>query len=518
MKRLIKNIALLWLALLVLACKASADDSGKSVVVNAGTGDRALLIGIKHYQSPAINPLQGPENDVKVFRATLRSQLNFKDGEIKELKDAEATREGILSAIDQWLIQGSAPGSRVVLYYSGHGDQIDDISGDEQDGKDEALIAYDAQRDGKNWVLDDDIDARLKQLQDRKVLAVFDSCHSGTVTRGAFDDEGAKTPGWDLERVAARGGAFDKVHQKEGGFIQGGGNISAFFAVAPNQRAYEDIHDREHPHGVFTAAFAVGVGGAADADHDKKVSYAELLDFLQIQSNRFCETNQNKCVDGVTPILEIEKDRLASNVREFGQAETSPPPPLTQTATTLLTHGNDANLALTIEPGNHVRLGEAVHYKLGTGRPGKLVIFDIAVDGKVTQLFPNNYIPEKSSTPCKKITEASEWVEQGATVRIPDDCMGFTLEAEEPIGKGKLVALLIEDPSIDTHDLVSITRGLHRVNGAPDLEKSTFEEIEKPKIWMEQLRERLDQPIHEADGRNRAVRWSVATVDYEIVR
>lgn len=503
----------LWLVLLLLDCTANAEES-----ITHPPSDRALLIGINQYRSKDVPQLTGTANDVSAFHAMLTSQLGFKDSEIKELKDAQATKEGILNALDQWLAQGSKPGSRIVLYYSGHGHWTQDRSGDEADGMDEVLIPHDAMKTGQNWLLDDEISERLQRLKDRQVLAVFDSCHSGTVTRAAFqDDSWAKTPNWDAEMVAARGGVFDASRQKEGGFIEGGGNVAAFFAVAPNQKAREDRRG-SRAGGVFTTAFVNGVAGAADSNRDGQVSYAELFDFLQAQSDAYCQALKEKCGEGLTPTREFDDIQLSADIRRFGQANasTEPQPDVSETASDILAHGNEANLHISLgSGGNSLRLGDLVRYKVHTGRAGKLVIFDVGPDGNVTQLFPNNFVPSNKSGPCKA-RPAVEWVEAGTNVLIPDNCMGFNIEAQEPVGKGSLYALLIEDASIDTQDLIVSSRGLGRVKGNPA--PPIFEDVNKPKQWMGKLRARLDQPYHEKDGSNRAVRWSVTRLDYAITR
>ncbi len=193
------------LALLLMACAPAAR-----------SGDKALLIGLNKYLN--IQSLHGTHNDVAAFRGLLVQKLGFKQDEIQELHDAEATHEGILQAIDGWLVQGPKPGDRVVLYYSGHGDQTPDRDGDERDDhQDETLIAYDAAADGKNMVLDDEIRAKLQDLAGREVLAVFDSCHSGTVTRAAFRPHRGRRHPPDWERAGAAATRGPTIQHQEGG-------------------------------------------------------------------------------------------------------------------------------------------------------------------------------------------------------------------------------------------------------------------------------------------------------------
>jgi len=76
-----------------------------------------------------------------------------------------------------------------------------------------------------------------------------------------------------------------------------------------------------------------------------------------------------------------------------------------------------------------------------------------------------------------------------------------------------VVAVLIEDESIDTRNLILTPRSAGQ-SGV----KSTIVQIPQGEQWMTALRNRLDQVFHAADGTNRAVNWSVLAVDYEIIR
>lgn len=474
---------------------------------NAEADNRALLIGINTYESSEIPQLKASINDVATFRGLLIDFLKFPPEQIKELVDSQATKQEILATIDDWLIKGTKPGDKVVLFYSGHGAQLPDANGDEDDGLDESLIAYDSKKDHLNWVIDDEIGERIERLQGRKVLVVIDSCHSGTVMRGAIALDGAKTPNWDIYMPITRGGTLNRSHQMEGGFIEGGKNVTAFFAVAPNQIAFEDKDDPVHPHGVFTEAFVNGARGEADANSDQHVSYSELFEFIRERSSYWCQTHTEKCVLGLTPTREFDNSRLLLDIGEFVHerqtltstvADVHSSTTVASASTVLLAHTNTANLKLLINPGNRVHLGQPIRYSLHSERDGRLVIFDIDGQGKITQLFPNPYtVSDKHNL---------SWVYANRDVTIPGEDMGFSLYASEPLGKGKIVAILIEDPNIDTRNLVESS-------GAKDLIT-----IDNPVPWMVNFEILLTQIFHEIDGKNRAVNWSVTEVDYEIVR
>src|SRR5690606_15671705 len=90
-------------------------------------------------------------------------------------------------------VNGTEPGDRVYFYFSGHGLQVKDQNGDEEDGLDEALSTYDiaaADSDWTNVILDDEIDEMLARLKDRAVSIVIDACHSGTISRSLSSNVG----------------------------------------------------------------------------------------------------------------------------------------------------------------------------------------------------------------------------------------------------------------------------------------------------------------------------------------
>ena len=158
-----------------------------SLFSGAEAADRALLIGIGTYASlPEKMFLEGPKNDVPLIEKLLKEKQGYAADSIRILLDKDATRAAILASIDEWLINGTQPGDRVYLYFSGHGLQVKDVSGDEEDGLDEALSTYDIAAGDGDWtnvILDDEIDAALAKLKDRAVSIVIDACHSGTISR-----------------------------------------------------------------------------------------------------------------------------------------------------------------------------------------------------------------------------------------------------------------------------------------------------------------------------------------------
>lgn len=157
---------------------------------NNNSSKRALLIGINKY--PKLAPryqLSGCVNDVKLMANTLTNNFGFPKENVKLLRDEEATREGILKAMDE-LVDCTGENDVVVVHYSGHGSQRTDLEGDEPDKKDETIVPSDSGRqpNPNRDISDDEIYLWLLRLTKNTdyVTLIFDCCHSGTITRDSF--------------------------------------------------------------------------------------------------------------------------------------------------------------------------------------------------------------------------------------------------------------------------------------------------------------------------------------------
>ena len=156
----------------------------------SGQTKRALLVGINNYKfSDRISPLAGSLNDVEDMRQLLIGKFEFLPENILVLKDSEATHAAIMSAIQSHLIEKTQPGDIVVFHYSGHGSQMKDPTGKMISGLDETIVPYDS-RDPEGKVIDisgAELHGALAQLASRTKNLTFslDSCHSGTLVRGA---------------------------------------------------------------------------------------------------------------------------------------------------------------------------------------------------------------------------------------------------------------------------------------------------------------------------------------------
>lgn len=159
------------------------------VCINAQT-KRALIIGIGNYEDSAWDKING-DKDVPYVLEILN---NANYSQIITCVNEEATKKNIVSAF-RTLTESCQPNDIVYIHYSGHGQQMKDISSDETDVLDECWIPYDAYRKpsdtyrGEKHLVDDEVNMLLSNIRNKigvggKILVVVDACHSGDATRG----------------------------------------------------------------------------------------------------------------------------------------------------------------------------------------------------------------------------------------------------------------------------------------------------------------------------------------------
>lgn len=89
------------------------------------------------------------------------------------------------------------------IHFSCHGQPFEDLSGDEEDGWDESIVPYDAQKkyckgiyEGQNHIIDDELHVYFDQIRSAIgpkgfLCVIIDACHAGGSSRGdeLEDDE-----------------------------------------------------------------------------------------------------------------------------------------------------------------------------------------------------------------------------------------------------------------------------------------------------------------------------------------
>ena len=267
---------------------------------------KALLIGINDYARPAIPDLRGAVNDVNRLAEVLQKQMNFPEGNITKLTDQEATRDRILSELSK-LVNSAQKEDVVYIHFSGHGSQVKDLNGDEEDGYDETFLPYDARQQGIPDIVDDEFEQLFNKLASDNVLIVFDSCHSGTVTRFIQPD------GFESRSYAADDGSdgrdIGKIYSKAAEPmtravvpVDSLGHVLMTGAPAEKEALDGPIGDNREFYGIFSFALAkalteLGPSGTPEQIHQ---SVKKTLAAMQ----------KKYAFQAPEPQLEIHPDKL----------------------------------------------------------------------------------------------------------------------------------------------------------------------------------------------------------------
>jgi hypothetical protein len=143
---------------------------------------KAVLIGINYFGTSSA--LKGCINDVKNV-AQLLMTYGFQFDLIHCLTDDQQEpfwkpyKANVLREVE-WLAFNAQPGDSLFFMFSGHGGQVKDRDGDEEDGYDETICPLDYQQNGS--IVDDILhDKLVKPLPPGcRLTALMDCCHSGT--------------------------------------------------------------------------------------------------------------------------------------------------------------------------------------------------------------------------------------------------------------------------------------------------------------------------------------------------
>lgn len=252
----------------------------------ANAARHALLIGCSDYKTHG--DLHGSGVDVALLKETLATpRFGFGPDDLTVLSDADPTTkpptfDNIHAAFEtvvaaDWA--ADADPDVLLIYMSGHGGQRE--SETENDGTDEFFMPVDE----TDVILDDQIGDWLSEL-DRKGIhtwIVFDSCFSGTMTRGDNPNETVRGIAQASEKL--RKPILPKSNKDVGWELpisddDGRSNVVAFYACQAYEQAIEDRtldkSDGEPvPHGLFTYCLLQCLEQHR-ADRDAKLSYEEL--------------------------------------------------------------------------------------------------------------------------------------------------------------------------------------------------------------------------------------------------
>ncbi len=489
-------------------------------------GDRALIVAIGNYPPGVVTALGGPAEDARLMRRLAIDTLGYAPENVKVLEDAKATRQAILDAFDDWLIAGSAPGNRAFFHFSGHGYQVPDLDGDEADGLDEVLIPYDvaAGEHGAlaNVILDDEIGQRLDRLADRVVLATFDSCHSGTMTRSVglplqqqTLQQITRAP-WSTARAAPlRSIVVEPPRRTEDSFVSTRASRTAVWsAVSPVQWALDDVNAAPRS-GVFSNRLVRALSSqVADANGDGTVTHAELLDWLRRESREHCRKHPGSCPFGLVPTLEISDGLMLQPLDVITHARNLRPVD-TQEAALQAVQGSAGARGLSLEvlangvPATTVQVGDVNRFRVRSDTGGYLSLFSIdppaaaGESGKVVQIYPT----ERSLR-----FNADGKIEAGKALVVPGDDAGIEFEVGPPLGRQRVIALVTADRLDLFEKMRPPTRSIEVV--APNDEGFVLTP-QGSQDYLAQLAALLRKPWN-LDAQQREAKWSATVLDIEV--
>jgi len=152
----------------------------------------ALLVGINDYPGTD-SDLTGCDVDIANMRTLLADYFFFPAEQVTVVRDLDATRARIEKELSD-LADRAGPSDAVVFYYSGHGTQVPDLDGDEEDGWDEGICPAEpkaeimtSEDDLKVYITDDRLAQLLDRFKTRNLTVIFDCCHSGSGLRAGDD-------------------------------------------------------------------------------------------------------------------------------------------------------------------------------------------------------------------------------------------------------------------------------------------------------------------------------------------
>ncbi len=367
------------------------------LTTTASAADRALLIGIEQYRDPAIRPAHGAERDVLDMEQLLLHRLGFPAAAIHRLSGSQASSADIAREFRQWLIRDTRAGDRVFFYFAGHGSYLRDDDGDEKDGYDETIVPFDATPVGPGMIRDDQFSRWMTELAGRRVVLVFDSCHSGTIARSigraAESDETARYIRPADAELQEKSRARILLETSDGRI----GDTPALKAPVPAliisaAGAMQTAHSMKL-NGIWHGALTLALRDALENGRGDSVPATYLKGMLQ---KRIADWQREKLLNGSqSPEIEWSAGRR-ENESLFGEWESVPTAALFNPRT---------NLKVSIEAIDAARRrnargqfvyfeNETISYRITTSAPGYLYLLvfsqdPITQERYVTMLFPN---------------------------------------------------------------------------------------------------------------------------------
>ncbi|NWH05989.1 caspase family protein [Desulfobacter latus] len=445
-----------------------------AIVFPAWAAHHALLIGVSEYPGlPPRSQLEGPVYDVAALKKLLVAELGFDPGNIVSLTDSQATKDRILSALDN-LNKTTSPDDFVFIYFSGHGTSpqdkefqkmnIDDM-GTPYTG---AVLPFDFSIKGSaDQIMDRliigrrDIRPHIERLdKDRRIFGVFDACYSENAFRSL---DMAKTRHvtipWTDAKKNIGASLIDETpsDSKEKPVSASAPNPyknTVFLSASSKGEPANDMSSKYIPqryttfdgnaHGALTNALLIGLSGTADLDGNGRITYRELHKSVRLKvAQDFSHTPRLL----VPKDQHTMKDNTVFQAKRGGQVRPEPLSLGDQLKVAAMGKATRFTSAVTDLPG--VKLGTENDFDLmiksasaGAGNNSDTEKFELYLgNGGLLAELPASKVLEriKAQVRVKKLLEI-QWPNSGSNVFLEilgkqgilfeGDSLGFSIETQ----------------------------------------------------------------------------------------
>ncbi len=392
--------------------------------------DRALLIGVGKYANQAAN-LPGIDIDIDVMKGVVK-QLGYKDKQVKVLMDNQATLPNIDKAFKGWLGSGVKKDDKVLIYYSGHGTNIPDENGDEDDKVDEVLLLHDFRQVTRNGVetfdnvlIDDHFNELLKKIPSKNVLVMVDACHSGTITKRIRLNT---RNFYGEEEAVAKFYAYEGMPLKQkGSFTAREGKKGKWVAISAAQD--DELSIATKSGSVFTLGVRESVREAANgraALTPRKLTQ-DVTDYVEdkLPSSRVFHPQINGNAELMGKRIHLASLSESSGV-VWGKLEK-------------LVEHRDKVVSVTLNQSSYA-YGDALEVNIKLPESGYLNVINVGPKDEATILFPNEFHQDNYI--------------KSSSLQIPTNQMDFDLITGNPTGKNMIVAILTKK-RLNAYELAS---------------------------------------------------------------
>lgn len=257
----------------------------------ADAARHALILGISDYpEASGFEDVYGKDDAEKV-KLFLLSQ-SFSKENILMRTNEQCTKSDILAGLEE-LFNKSREGDKVVFYFSGHGMQFVDCSGDEDDERDEGLVPVDFRQghnnskdiDGQYLVSDDELNEHFLQIRRRigsagHLLVIIDACYSGGILRR---DSGGREIGPQL--LGRHCETQKKIYSTKDFELnfstkneEGLAPLVALLSSQENQKSFAYTGNA-----IFTKLFLDACNDFANTTTSKSITYIKLINTIRYE-------------------------------------------------------------------------------------------------------------------------------------------------------------------------------------------------------------------------------------------